>query len=766
MSRYNLTKKPANPYGDHLSNLHSFLQQSANNLGTVNDVEQLVSMESLGETDQKSAQSRFDDVAVSLESHLNSTGLYAGKVGQDGSVLTAAQVAAGSLAASAFSAPHIYARQALKGVAVAQEGINLVAAPTFGAAGLLDVVDGVHPSLEAFDERELRNSLHFSVQFNIEAARQDEFSELFYKTIVVGPDQAAVDVTVGFFQVHKEIRHTATSDRDDWKLRSLIEAHIDPTILADEETRLYAVLDEAGKNAASFVDPAVAGSRDVMVSGFTIETAPLKVGKKHNLIGLSEHAELLANGIYDNTDALDARLALETLYIQLADGEAAFPADVSRLPLNSYLKTIEGQSRDLSLRFSTEGVAINGKTLLVDQTAPAIAAQLEAQNLTVHLAIKAFGDANAQFGTVRTDCPAVEVAAILDADGNQLPLDSGTGLTIVQALADAVVAGVDYKAYRTNSNRRTRGTQLDVQWMTDRYVIPLGSPISCPAPITTARDASDLKALVTAVRIRNSNNAVTTLLNYAAALRDYVAGPKIKGKYAPVEGMGRYLVTPFFEELELDMEKEINSLRSWDKAFDVSACIVNAVRDMSYRMYQVSGYQPALDAHSGPGSKPELAVGTDQVIVRHLQVSGDTRTFGTIFDKAHVACSVDERVRGKIFLTYVRPQSDVADPLGFGNMAWIPELTSSVQVNRQGATIKESMVQPRSRHFNNLPILGIITVTNLDKVLQLAAKLGVVVENAEPGTPDANPGTGGTGGTGGGTGGTGGNDGTGAGTTP
>lgn len=749
MSSIKLGRRGGDAFSNHIAGLGTLLAQQARNMGDKDHVGHLVSLESVSDETYSNVESTLNGVAASLESYYANSPNNVDSKGNP-RVLTPAQKMAGAMVASAYADPTAYALKAMKGVAVSQEGINLVDVSNTGAHRIDSYADGVHPAMEAFDERELRNALHFSVEFNIESARQDDFAELFYKTIVVGPDQAAIDATVGFFQVHKEIRYTPTSGRDEWHLQSLIEAHIDATILADQETRLYAIPLADGSNASSFVSPAIAGQREVSISGFTVPTAPLLTGKKHNLIGLSVDKDLMANGIYDNTDALDARLALENLYIVLADGEAAVPYNVSRLPLNSYLKTIEGQSREMSLRFSNDTLVVNGDTMLTDATAPAIAAQLKAQNLVVHLAVQAFGNANAQFNTARVDCPPVEVAAVLNTQtGEELSLEDGAGKAIVDALEGATVAGVDLLAFRTNSNRRTRGQQLDIQWQTDRYVIPLGSPLSCPSPITTSRDASDLKALVAAVRIRNSNNAITTLLNYADTLRDYVAGPKVKGRFAQIEGLGRYIVTPYFKEVEIDLVKEINSLRSWDKAFDVSACIVNVIREVTYRMYQLSGYQPALDANAGPGKKPHLAVGTDQVLIRHLMVTGDSRTFGTLFDENTIVSSVDSRVHNKIFLTYVRPQSDIVDPLNFGNMAWIPELTSSVMVNRNGATIKEAMVQPRSRHFNNLPILAVITVKGLDEVLSEAVRLGVDVINLEgadgastPATPGGNQGGG------------------------
>jgi hypothetical protein len=137
-----------------------------------------------------------------------------------------------------------------------------------------------------------------------------------------------------------------------------------------------------------------------------------------------------------------------------------------------------------------------------------------------------------------------------------------------------------------------------------------------------------------------------------------------------------------------------------------------------YRMYQQSRYQAALDAYTGdPSQRPILIVGTDQILSRHLMVAGDTRTFGTVFDSHRLVVSQDERMYGKVVLTFARSDVSGPDPLSFGTHAWIPELTSSVMVNRNGATIKEAMVQPRTLHVNNLPVMAVLTFTNLDVVL-------------------------------------------------
>ena len=75
------------------------------------------------------------------------------------------------------------------------------------------------------------------------------------------------------------------------------------------------------------------------------------------------------------------------------------------------------------------------------------------------------------------------------------------------------------------------------------------------------------------------------------------------------------------------------------------------------------------------------------------------------------------RMRDKIVLTFVRGESNGPDALAFGAHAWIPELASTVTVNRNGATNKESQVQPRNRHVNNLPVMAMINVVKLKEAL-------------------------------------------------
>ncbi|EBU6828332.1 hypothetical protein DKS90_25220, partial [Salmonella enterica subsp. enterica serovar Muenchen] len=156
-----------------------------------------------------------------------------------------------------------------------------------------------------------------------------------------------------------------------------------------------------------------------------------------------------------------------------------------------------------------------------------------------------------------------------------------------------------------------------------------------------------------------------------------------------------------------------------------SAAIMNVIREMAYRMYSESGYQPALQLlSSNADEKPRCVVATDNYIPQFLQTDGDFRTVGVSFNFV-VVDNPNVLLRDKIFVTLSRGIQGSPDPLTFGMFLYVPELVSVAQVTRNGQVSKETMVQPRCRFVNNCPLLGLINVVNLRKVYTENIKLPV-----------------------------------------
>ena len=113
---------------------------------------------------------------------------------------------AGAIAMMAAGNPVEYHRVAMEGRAKDAVGITTVDPVLGGPAGWMDYQPEMTVSQEAFDERELRNHLPFSVAWNVQASRQDEFSEAFYPTSVFTPDQVGLDLSARRILVFDEVK--------------------------------------------------------------------------------------------------------------------------------------------------------------------------------------------------------------------------------------------------------------------------------------------------------------------------------------------------------------------------------------------------------------------------------------------------------------------------------------------------------------------------------------------------------------------------------
>ncbi len=718
------------PLNQLAQNLASVIRTNGEDFVSGSATKNLVSMESIDNHSANALNNTFENVRNVLKQQLGSIkglgrsfGLEADADATPEEQAVAAQrldtaLDAGAMAAMAAGDPESYARAAYQGQAQAEPGVSVIDSQAGDSAASMDYRGEV--AMEAFNDKELREHLPFSIIFNIFASRQDDFSEMFFPTTVVSPDQAGLDITVARMQVFNEVRHAANGNKVNFGKRNLIDAAVDYTVLADEHTRLVPVVQSDNSNADKFVAASVVAPFTQRVGNYDVPTAPLKLNQEIDLIGISQYQPLVGAGVIDHSDDVDTRIVLDNLYLAVGAGKGVeFP--VSRLARSGFTKTVEGNSRLMGLQFTSTDLVIDKNTKAVDGSSITEFDGIVSGSYTVRLSLNVSGELNVEFGNVKVWAASVSVQSIQDANGNVIPTGAGAGLAIVNDLATLAVVGYTLRVNRTNANKRTRGHLLDAVYETSRYSIPLGSPLSITSPVTSdgGRDAADQKMLIAAARMRNSNNAVTAIFDIADQLREAVKGPALPaGEVSGVGGLGRFLIDPFFEEHDLDLVTSINSVKSQDRAMDVSATLVNAVRDIAYRMYQYTKIQPAIDALTGvAGEAPILLVGTDQVLIRHLLVNGDTRTFGTVFDKAVVKSSTDRRVYGKIIISMSRPNADGPDPLTFGTHGWMSELIATMPVSRNGATTKEATVQPRTLHLNNMPVLAIITVKGLTAAL-------------------------------------------------
>ena len=592
---------------------------------------------------------------------------------------------------------------------------------------LSDGFDKYTISVESYDTRENRNATTYSILYNLNAARQNEFGETFFPTIAVGPDEAGLAVHIRNMMVYNGILRSVKGAAAKFNKKPLIRAFADATILRDDTTQAVPVYRQ-GQNDDKFADTNVVAPRAIEVAGTSVQTAPLAFGKEVDLIGISQTDELLASGAMDQSDALDPTLNLKTVYVAFTGTDANNNAvtdvvsiNVGSLPKSNFTYSTQGQTREMTLAFDTNSVVLDGTTKRVDGSPLSALAALAAQGLSVRIRMVISGNANIEYGNVAVYGNSMSVELIRNSNGEVVPLSDTSVADLVAAINGGAFVGYELDAWRTNSNIRQRGQLIDSNEYVYLYNVPVRSPISVVRPVNAdkSQDASDLAALITATRIRTSNAAVSTLLETATTLAQYNSVADEVGEAPESLGVGRFLVRPVYFEDNLDMGTVVDSLSSSGRITDIQGALINAVRDYAYRMYSLSEYKAAIEAMTGGvGVTPTVIVGTDPVIARYLTATDTFRNIGGNFD-VRVVSTLDKRVRGKVFISFGifdGNENKAPNPLTFGNMGWAPEVTVSLPVSRNGQASRELIVQPRFLHVANLPVLTVLNVTNIPEV--------------------------------------------------
>lgn len=673
-----------------------------------------ISMESLDASQENELSSSIDGLHHALES-----------IGREHGVelsLSDAQIAAGVAAGVISSNVNAFLRQE-KPKGVALEGMNFISNPP----GLgQDVAERMRPALEAYDESENRNAAAYSIAYNMQAARQDDFGEAFFPTTVVSPDQAGFSISIRIVNVYNEVRRSISGDLDQFNFKNIIQAVIDPDILRNDQTKLVPVYRDESKQY--FVDHTLVAPYDVLLDGEAITTAPLAMGKKFSLLGISQTEHLLETGILETSDSIDQAITLQAIYLKLkgaaADGseDEVVSFNVSRLPYSNFTYSVQNNYRLANLAFTTDALKVDKSTVLVDKSTSKLLKDIVNGEFTIRLGVSVSGSVNLQLADTNIFASDLSVVSVTSKDEVKLAKTDAVFQTLAAIFKDAEFIGYDIDARRTNLNRRQRGQLIDTTINHQTYQVPLRAPISIPRPLTSGdqNDSSDLGALITATRIRASNAAVDELLRVADVLREYVSNTDSVGDVPEILGVGRRLINkPFFYEDTIDVAKEIDSLTSTDRAADVQWLIVNKLRDVFYRMYRDTGYKAAADALAGgESSVPVALIGTDTVLSRYINVTGDLRTLGGDFTP-RIVTTLNKRVAGKIFLTlgnYTGGEG-VPNPMHFGSMAYRPELTLVLPLYRNGQTSKELTVQPSFLHVTHMPILAVITVKGIEDIV-------------------------------------------------
>lgn len=667
------------------------------------------------ETDRASLMSTIDDTLTSIAAPLSA----------EGATISSASInAAKKIAMLTMCSAESLKENFANFKSTSEAGVATIGSELFAD----DVVEATDLSREAFDGMQTHNALYFSVAYNLLASRQDEFGEAFFPTIVIDPLQSGLVVENTFaVLMNPNITRTARNDKAKYNKVNIVKIMYDNSVLTLDKNKCIPVY----KNDGSLDDLFLKDFKSVnKETGEDIVTAPLKVGEKISMLGISQTESMLAKGEMDNTDALDRSIQLRRVYYTIngkkagdQDAVETFFFDASAFAYNNFVAAPQGHGKDMVLNFSTAALEINADTIkTANGTASEIFTALNQPGIKIKVEVRLSGSANTEYGDVEIYGNTMNIVEVRNATGDILPSDDQIVTNVKKFLAKLEIVGYTLDAYRTNSNLRTMGHLITIDRYKQEYQIKLRSGMNMMAPINneTGRD-NDIDYLNTQIQttqLRTSADAVLTLTRYAEFLRNSISSGVAKD--LETSGIGRFSVHPYYKNISLNLSDYVDSLKSVDRLEDIRSAILNKINDEVVQMDINSNYGAAHRvANNNIPTVKTIIIGTDPRIKHYLAGKEDRIKLSSEVE-AIVVSTYNYDIAGKIFVTYGvfnNERNTVVNPLNFGNLVWAPTIATDVIRTVSNSTRRDLMTMPRYSHIVNLPILLEFNVSDIENVI-------------------------------------------------
>lgn len=612
-----------------------------------------------------------------------------------------------------------------------------------GMGGAMDS-GRVQLGLEYYNDEALERTLNYSFALNVNAARQDAFGEAFFKTLTIDPSEGGIAVQVDTTRVHREARYSANeSENKPYKSRNILDAGSDATVLEDQSVQFVPFRNPDDSNADNFIKAAIWTGVGVDVAGTMVPTAPLNPAKgEKQLKSLAAHPGLVKESVLDTSDEFNARIKLAKLFFSVrATGEAVSAAKVisvnsANLARASFNKSAEGDAREYSLTFADAKFPLSKATKDVTGNVVPALDDLGSANYTLTYTLRVNASINIATGQETFMAGGVKLVQLVDEDGNKIDMTAGSGKTLVEGIV-IELAGYEYDASLSNSNRRAQGILSTSESTTERFKVGLGSPLTSRKPVGANGDQSGrLNDLMVMARFRTANMAVTKLINYTETLKEVCSATTDPYDVVSIEGAGRHYVAPWFDEASVNVGTITAALDNVTAEKNLTEALLGIIRNQVTRAYKESRIKVATDyLMPGQTAMPKVIIGTDAYTAAYLAREGDIRILGSQFEYEIVVTN-DTRFEGRIqwcFNFEGASEGQAYNPLNFGYHLFVPELVTDISLTRNGGTSQELTVQPRNEHFVSCPITGIVMVEGIREFVTskpsiFAAGLDVTIE--------------------------------------
>lgn len=619
-------------------------------------------------------------------------------------------------------------------------------ADTRGADIFYDTASGVQGirgdfsdkyALEAFENQTTSQALHMTTMFNLAVAVQDPVLELFYKTHMMSPEDTGLFMTVALDRYYDGNVHDHKS-----KTNLVVKKHLLMDAIRHPERMVRKVLNvipyfqEAGEhaNAEHFAPKTSIAPVVETVAGVQVTTSPLRVGKEHNLLALSSHPGLLNGGVFNETDMIDRAAFLKNIYLSIGEESAEATDGLIRFPVRNldranFVKDIQGHEYNMILNFISDEFVIDKSTVNTSGARPTKLDALVNAGYSIRLEADVTAVLNLESSVMHVKFASVKVKdAVKVVSGHNgaktiVRVDLNES-TLKQELAKLqfAIRYFDPDTFRTNKNFRTMGILLDRDAYTAKFAIGIKSPIRIQREVgdTSVSDADVTERLINAAKVRQAADGWTAFLEYRDMLKQYCTSDMYDPERIPgILGLGKYLVTPYYEHLVIDLAEKVKTLQSANALENVREYIIGVMQEAGARAIYHSRWQiAAASQNNGNAVVPHFGIGCGQYLPLVLSVKGDLRLMGASYDSTVCTTQVDA-MQDRIFMSLVNPNEKAPSALSFGALFQYPEVVTKISPHStNGATVETFIVQQRYGYINFLPVLIEIEFKGLREFIQ------------------------------------------------
>lgn len=593
------------------------------------------------------------------------------------------------------------------------------------------------------------------LDYNINAAQQDEYNREFWRLRMVEAGQNGVSYSIPKLTVFRQGRMKADGSGNFYdNMRNVWDAVQNPAILEGDYIDLVPVRPEAAGAVQNMF--ASYGIKDVNLFGVDVQTAPM-IAKDGSEVASFNFLEICRSNIagvvagFEGIDTIAPGAELTGLFFKHVtvvgggnpDVVRVFKLNTQGFPRTSYQATREGSSQEAKLEFRDAEIKVRLNTIM-DLDTSVLFPTMGGNGLDkaeVVVSVKVASTINLENGVI--DAPNMTSARILrlllpQSDGSTLSYNSSTISTSTTAAQAAWATLTDlftvdnYDAFEikpraTNYSHREEGLIVHMVYRNYNMYVTPRSPLTIQSESSGTAQTKEppIKEAYEIARIRRNNDGVTQMLGYAEYLRRSVgsiADFDANGS-RNITAMGSDLVRPYYMEDRFDVVEAYTSVQSSTKHLDVAGALTTYLEIQALKAIRDSHYTGTLQ-QLHPGEKVRMIIGTDPLTANYIIRRGDSRVFGEKIEVEVVTTDVQAHY-GKILMTMARANRADGDLLSSGELVVAPDFVASINPTSDGggksAHYASHRIQPAYTFVPVLPILVDITVENLVQAITLAS---------------------------------------------